>query len=75
MKGYAVALGLGAAVGAVGGLLFAWGFNGLSRLVAAGLRLWERWRTWQGASREQREQMRREDDRFDLWDNDLREQQ
>lgn len=34
------------------------------------------WITWQGASREQRErmrrEMRREDDRFDLWDNDLR---
>jgi hypothetical protein len=28
-------------------------------------------RTWQGASREQREQMRREDDRFDLWDNEV----
>jgi hypothetical protein len=37
---------------------------------------WSAFVTWQGASREQREQMRRDgEDRFDLWDNDLRSEQ
>lgn len=57
---------MAAGVGAVMGLTVWASFSAASRLASRLFRLWERWITWQGASREQREQMRREgDDRFD----------
>jgi hypothetical protein len=64
---------LAAGIGAAMGVTVLFTFNIGSRVVAAGFRVWERFKTWQAASPEQRQRIREEDqrlgdDRFDLWD-------
>lgn len=60
--------GLAAGIGAAMGVTFWLGFNVFARITGALFRAWERWITWQGASREKRQRIREEDTRFDVWE-------